>query len=83
LEEILQSGLLDEDKWSNELVTEQIITNLLFGKQYFVNVCVRDPDNNISIYTPAPFTTIGRISFQCWHIHRCHGFIQQYSTPGY
>ncbi|MDH7552799.1 MAG: hypothetical protein QHH74_03995 [Spirochaetota bacterium] len=61
LEEILQSGLLDEDKWSNELVTEQIITNLLFGKQYFVNVCVRDPDNNISIYTPAPFTTIGRI----------------------
>jgi len=31
LEEILQSGLLDEDKWSSEPVTEQIITNLLFG----------------------------------------------------
>ncbi|MGB4267798.1 MAG: hypothetical protein WBK20_01320, partial [Spirochaetota bacterium] len=42
-------------------VTEQIVTNLLFGKQYFVNVCVRDPDNNISIYYPATFTTIGRI----------------------
>lgn len=61
LEEILQSGLLDEDKWSSEPVSEQLITNLLFGKQYFVNVCVRDPDNNISIYYPATFTTIGRI----------------------
>ncbi|MEW6526709.1 MAG: hypothetical protein AB1444_08595 [Spirochaetota bacterium] len=61
LEEILQSGLLEEDKWSNEPITEQIVTNLLFGKQYFVNVCVRDPDNNISIYYPATFITKGRI----------------------
>ncbi len=61
LQEILQSGLLEEDKWSTEPVTQETVTNLLFGKQYFVNVCVRDPDNNISIYYPATFTTIGRI----------------------
>lgn len=61
LEEILQSGLLDENNWSNSLVNEYTITGLLYGKQYFVNVCVRDPDNNISIYYPATFTTIGRI----------------------
>lgn len=61
LEEILQSGLLDENNWSSNLVNEYTITGLLYGKQYFVNVCVRDPDNNISIYYPATFTTIGRI----------------------
>ncbi len=61
LEEILQSGLLNENNWSSSPVNEYIITGLLYGKQYFVNVCVRDPDNNISIYYPATFTTIGRI----------------------
>jgi len=61
LEEILQSGLLEDDKWSSGPVNEQTILNLLYGKQYFVNVCVRDPDNNIAIYYPATFTTIGRI----------------------
>jgi len=61
LEEIIQSGLLKEDNWSIGPVNEYTITNLLFGKQYFVNVCVRDPDNNIAIYYPITFTTIGRI----------------------
>ncbi len=61
LKEILQSGLLDENNWSSSPVNEYFITSLLYGTQYFVNVCVRDPDGNISIYNPSSFTTIGRI----------------------
>ncbi|MCX8124523.1 MAG: hypothetical protein N3F66_10210 [Spirochaetes bacterium] len=61
LDEILQSGLLDEDNWSTQPINEFILTSLMFGKRYFVNVCVKDPDKNISIYYPSTFTTKGRI----------------------
>ncbi|MGQ9843473.1 MAG: hypothetical protein ACUVRK_07885 [Spirochaetota bacterium] len=34
---------------------------MAIGKRYYANVCVRDPDNNISIYYPVSFTTKGII----------------------
>lgn len=61
LQEILQSGLLKEDNWSNQAINQSTITNLSMGKLYHANVCVRDPDKNIAIYTPTSFTTKGRI----------------------
>lgn len=61
LQEIIQSGLLDENKWSAEPINQYILNNLTSGKQYYANVCVRDPDNNISLYYPVSFTTKGII----------------------
>ncbi|MBP6290808.1 MAG: hypothetical protein KA407_04105 [Spirochaetes bacterium] len=61
LQEILQSGLLKEDNWSNQLINQSTITNLSIGKLYHANVCVRDPDKNIAVYTPTSFTTKGRM----------------------
>lgn len=61
LQEILQSGLLKDDNWSNQAINQSTITNLSIGKLYHANVCVRDPDKNIAIYTPTSFTTKGRI----------------------
>ena len=61
LQEILQSGLLEEDNWSNQPINQSTITNLSIGKLYHANVCVRDPDKNIAVYTPTSFTTKGRM----------------------
>ena len=61
LQEILQSGLLKEDNWSNQPINQSTITNLSIGKLYHTNVCVRDPDKNIAVYTPTSFTTKGRM----------------------
>ncbi len=61
LQEILQSGLLKEDNWSNQPINQSTITNLSIGKLYHANVCVRDPDKNIAVYTPTSFTTKGRM----------------------
>jgi len=61
LQEILQSGLLKEEKWSNQPINQSTITNLSIGKLYHANVCVRDPDKNIAVYTPTSFTTKGRM----------------------
>ena len=61
LQEILQSGLLKEDNWSNQPINQSTITNLSIGKLYHANVCVRDPDKNIAVYTPTSFTIKGRM----------------------
>lgn len=61
LQEIIQSGLLNEDNWSTQPINQIILTNLARGNRYYANVCVRDPDHNISIYYPVSFTTKGFI----------------------